>query len=1048
MVSEWSTTRTVEPDIKAHMKWDGLSPVGAELFFVHLDGALAREKSLEWVNVHEFDPDRVYRQMIDIGASEEEAALYAGSAVEGFEHHQKNIYFQALARLSLEKNPGLLRQIEKLYAPTTSRPVPRGSHLYLHLKTLADKTTITAQMKLEETVAAFVVDFSLPASEIAQSLRLHVDDLCSLEHYTAMSPQYICRQVLSKVRAGGGDYVTAVTQIEMLEYIVPGLLGDVEKLIDHLEKSILLTTRTASRARVNAIEIGYDDMSGLAEVFEQCCELSEDGNVLALSGKPRMGGSSGLGGSSASAGSKAFAWVNNCRNCSSPLCTAKDKISDCLVCGPNKPKLTLDMPRPLRGLTYAQRDWFREKKPRTMKDVKVDPEWVRERTRAFVESRRATSAAPSAGVHVLHDIGEEAWQSMSHDEQRAALIEVDAAYYDIPPDDAIIGTIYDDDAPVLAIEGLDTMESIKRNVAATTGVEAGRIRFAVEPPGVGDGRSEDDRSHDTYARRPVHADGWDAKGHTRSDEGHSVDATRLDMSKISNADRTLIAAGLKAKGQTLAAGRMAPAGGSLRKDTLRYMGVPASDRLDPRAALSLDFSLADRRSAIKTELDPGKADRTERALQAFGGADQMLAIQGGSKNAAITALNCMRGRAASSAPSALGGGVAKLEGKDAVLPPPGDSHPSKSRMAMDGRRYREMAMREGIKKDDKEGEPGLAKKPEPATAKLGISGTASYALYNELQLHLTSLPPEDLSGRMKIVRSDFLYGKMVIKASEVGAERSMIKHVLWQGAEMIQALMKHEATHNWARMSRMLTLQTASTAAIRLMDNGEFDDMDLVSSEDGESEDQVMWTPSAGLPHVSSTMLPALENIESGIVSIASGRYTPRDKIGALADVMVMLAVAQAKVQVQSLASNHRGTRGVEREKRSTSDEADSEEWPAIPADGSKDSSTVSTPLPPGKQVTPSKPSGEAAETVEQVAVIPELGETAGDGPEGKAEQDAPGDRGDGPWARAVRRHKKAPAPREGAVTRHSSSKTPPPVSGIVANMGSAELERFRCSQD
>ena len=68
-----------------------------------------------------------------------------------------------------------------------------------------------------------------------------------------MSPQYICRQVLSKVRAGGGDYVTAVTQIEMLEYIVPGLLGDVEKLIDHLEKSILLTTRTASKARVNAI---------------------------------------------------------------------------------------------------------------------------------------------------------------------------------------------------------------------------------------------------------------------------------------------------------------------------------------------------------------------------------------------------------------------------------------------------------------------------------------------------------------------------------------------------------------------------------------------------------------------------------------------------------------------------------------------------------------------------------------------------------------------------------------------------------------------------
>ena len=209
-----------------------------------------------------------------------------------------------------------------------------------------------------------------------------------------------------------------------------------------------------------------------------------------------------------------------------------------------------------------------------------------------------------------------------------------------------------------------------------------------------------------------------------------------------------------------------------------------------------------------------------------------------------------------------------------------------------------------------------------------------------------------------------------------------------------------------------------------------------------------MWTRSASLPHVSSTMLPALENIESGIVSIASGRYTPRDKIGALADVMVMLAVAQAKVQVQSLASNHRGTRGVEREKRSTSDEADSEEWPAIPADGSKDSSTVSTPLPPGKQVTPSKPSGEAAETVGQVAVIPELGETAGDGPEGKAEQDAPGDRGDGPWARAVRRHKKAPAPREGAVTRHSSSKTPPPVSGIVANMNSAELERFRCSQD
>ena len=141
---------------------------------------MAREKSLEWVNVHEFDPDRVYRQMIDIGASEEEAALYAGSAVEGFEHHQKNIYFQALARLSLEKNPGLLRQIEKLYAPTTSRPVPRGSHLYLHLKTLADKTTITAQMKLEETVAACVVNFLLPASEIAQSLRLHVDDLCSL----------------------------------------------------------------------------------------------------------------------------------------------------------------------------------------------------------------------------------------------------------------------------------------------------------------------------------------------------------------------------------------------------------------------------------------------------------------------------------------------------------------------------------------------------------------------------------------------------------------------------------------------------------------------------------------------------------------------------------------------------------------------------------------------------------------------------------------------------------------------------------------------------
>ena len=85
---------------------------------------------------------------------------------------------------------------------------------------------------------------------------------------------------------------------------------------------------------------------------------------------------------------------------------------------------------------------------------------------------------------------------------------------------------------------------------------------------------------------------------------------------------------------------------------------------------------------------------------------------------------------------------------------------------------------------------------------------------------------------------------------------------------------------------------------------------------------------------------------------------------------------------------------------------------------------------------------------MEQVAVIPELGETAGDGPEGKAEQDAPGDRGDGPWARAVRRHKKAPAPREGAVTRHSSSKTPPPVSGIVANMDSAELERFRSSQD
>ena len=119
-------------------------------------------------------------------------------------------------------------------------------------------------------------------------------------------------------------------------------------------------------------------------------------------------------------------------------------------------------------------------------------------------------------------------------------------------------------------------------------------------------------------------------------------------------------------------------------------------------------------------------------------------------------------------------------------------------------------------------------------------------------------------------------------------------------------------------------------------------------------------------------------------------------------------------------------------------------------ADESKDSSTVSTPLPLDKQVTPSKPSGETAEAVEQVVVIPELGETSGDGPAGKAEQDAPSDRGDGPWSRAVKKsaHKKAPTLREGAVTRLSSSKSPPPVGGMVANMGSAELERFRCSQD
>jgi len=117
-------------------------------------------------------------------------------------------------------------------------------------------------------------------------------------------------------------------------------------------------------------------------------------------------------------------------------------------------------------------------------------------------------------------------------------------------------------------------------------------------------------------------------------------------------------------------------------------------------------------------------------------------------------------------------------------------------------------------------------------------------------------------------------------------------------------------------------------------------------------------------------MLPTLENIESGIVSIVSGRYTLRDKVGALADVMVMLAVAQAKVQVQSLASNRRGTCGVERKERSTSDEADSGEWPAMLADESKDSSTVSTPLPLDKQVTPSKPSGETAEAVAGQALL------------------------------------------------------------------------------
>ena len=60
------------------------------------------------------------------------------------------------------------------------------------------------------------------------------------------------------------------------------------------EKSILFTTRTTSKARVLTIDDGREAMPELIDIFEECCELSEEageeGAVLALAGKPRVCG--------------------------------------------------------------------------------------------------------------------------------------------------------------------------------------------------------------------------------------------------------------------------------------------------------------------------------------------------------------------------------------------------------------------------------------------------------------------------------------------------------------------------------------------------------------------------------------------------------------------------------------------------------------------------------------------------------------------------------------------------------------------------------------